>query len=436
MGKAEFSRKFVSKLVMNPLSWSLPIIIWGLLVVISLNENLSLQTVHHEKMAVEEARNILRLVKLTRLWNARHGGVYVPVTETTQPNKYLDTPHRDLVDQDGKKYTMVNPAFMTRQMAELISRDSGVTFHITSLNPIRPANKADDWETHALNLFENGLRSHFEKVLTEKGENQFRYMEPLIVKKPCLKCHEVQGYELGDVRGGISVYFDVSEIYAHHGEKQIEVHRHVLVFVVVSFLILVFLYRTRTHLLELDQIYDQQEMLIKQRTEELEALAITDSLTGLLNRNETARLFEQELVRAQRYEHPFSVFMLDIDFFKSVNDTHGHQVGDQVLTAISHTIREYTRKSDIVGRYGGEEFIIVMPETTGDEALILAERLRAAVQDDCVFITDELSICVTVSIGIANYPQHGTTMDLLIKNADIAMYEAKAAGRNKVVVHR
>ena len=133
-----------------------------------------------------------------------HGGVYVPVSETTQPNPYLKDPQRDVVTLDGQKLTKLNPAYMTRQMSELQRSEYGIQSHITSLNPIRPENEADPWEKNALLAFENGVGEAFE--LTDFGSRKMlRYMAPLFTERACLQCHEAQGYKEGDIRGGISV---------------------------------------------------------------------------------------------------------------------------------------------------------------------------------------------------------------------------------------
>ncbi len=142
-------------------------------------------------------------IEITRSWNAKHGGVYVPVTRETQPNPFLKVPYRDITSkQGGLHLTKINPAFMTRQIAEIAKNENNIQYHITSLNPIRPQNKADDWERTALNMFETGKTQVTQFV---EKDSVYRYMAPLFVKKGCLKCHEEQGYKVDDIRGGISV---------------------------------------------------------------------------------------------------------------------------------------------------------------------------------------------------------------------------------------
>lgn len=156
-------------------------------------------------LAFQTARAFFQQVVITRSWNGRHGGVYVPVNEYTQPNMYLEDQLRDVTTVQNIALTKINPAFMTRQLSEISSKSKGgVHFHITSLNPIRPGNKASDWEKSWLQSFERGEKERG-AFFTDGSGSFFRYMAPLFVKDNCLKCHAKQGYEKGDVRGGISV---------------------------------------------------------------------------------------------------------------------------------------------------------------------------------------------------------------------------------------
>ncbi|MGZ5052871.1 MAG: c-type heme family protein [Methylobacter sp.] len=170
---------------------------------------------HAYQLAAESARNIFRMITLTRQWNAEHGGVYVIVSENTPSNPYLRAPLKDIELANGSRLTMINPSYMTRQIAELAQNDPQlrIQLHITSLKPIRPENKADEWETHALKQFEEGQGEVI--FLENKPDgNQLRYMAPLMVKPACLVCHAEQGYHEGDVRGGISVTLPMATVEA------------------------------------------------------------------------------------------------------------------------------------------------------------------------------------------------------------------------------
>lgn len=157
------------------------------------------------QVARSSADHSYRKDLLYRSWVTRHGGVYAPITPETPPNPYLyDTPERDLVAPSGKKLTLVNPAYMTRQVHELGKKEYGIIGHITSLKPIRQENAPDEWEKKALQSFQEG-RKEVSSIEPLGNETYFRLMRPLVTDVGCLKCHASQGYRVGDIRGGISV---------------------------------------------------------------------------------------------------------------------------------------------------------------------------------------------------------------------------------------
>ncbi len=194
------------------------ILIWTSIIATSFGWNYVLLLSNNQKVVLNKSQAFFEQILVTRAWNAQHGGVYVPVTETTPPNPHLKDPFRDIVSVDGLQLTKLNPSYMTRQISEIDKKNYDLHFHITSLNPIRPENKADEWETTALTLFEEETPEILEVVKTESS-SQYRYMAPLITEKSCLKCHEKQGYKLGDIRGGISISFP-SDMYIKGIGKQ------------------------------------------------------------------------------------------------------------------------------------------------------------------------------------------------------------------------
>lgn len=168
--------------------------------------------------------------------------------------------------------------------------------------------------------------------------------------------------------------------------------------------------------------------------DQLSELATVDSLTGQFNRRETERILEEEVVRAGRYDRQLAVLWVDLDHFKAVNDTWGHAIGDEVLRIVSLRLADSIRTVDTLGRYGGEEFIVVVPETSAGEARDAAERLRRRVATEPVITSAGQAIAMTVSIGVAVYPDHGKTADELCNHADRAMYLAKSQGRDRIAV--
>jgi diguanylate cyclase (GGDEF)-like protein len=190
----------------------------------------------------------------------------------------------------------------------------------------------------------------------------------------------------------------------------------------------------------------RQEIELRKKTEEslrkseelYRQLAITDPLTGIYNRRHFFQLAISELQRSQRYSRPLAVIMMDVDYFKRINDCYGHAVGDQVLQELATLIRRDLRVIDIFARYGGEEFIVLLPETDLRSVSATAERLRGKIAGAPLSI-EQCQIKITISLGATSFsPTKGLhsgkleTIDALIDLADKALYEAKEAGRNRV----
>ena len=163
-----------------------------------------------------------------------------------------------------------------------------------------------------------------------------------------------------------------------------------------------------------------------------EELARIDSLTGVLSRRAVLEALDEEVERAKRHGDGLACLMLDLDRFKTINDRHGHQFGDKALRRIAQVIAELCRAYDHLGRYGGEEFLLILPETRIDGAVAYAERVRQAVEKTALNEGDER---ITLSIGVAEWLTDDGSPDTLIAEADQALFEAKAAGRNQVVAH-
>ncbi len=195
------------------------VLIWIVLMAISFLWDYITVNDNTQNIIKNKAQSSFNQILVTRSWNSLHGGVYVPITEKTQPNPYLKDSLRDVVTTNGLHLTEINPAYMTRQISELDSSEHNLRFHITSLRPLRPANKADKWETKALISFEKGTKEKLDLVKTDTG-NYYRYMAPLFTEKSCLKCHAIQGYKLGDIRGGISITFP-SAVYDKAKKKHL-----------------------------------------------------------------------------------------------------------------------------------------------------------------------------------------------------------------------
>ncbi len=367
------------------------------------------------------ARSHFENIVLARRWNADHGGVYVKKIKGVISNPYLDNP--DIVTTDGMVYTKKNPALMTREISEYANKAGDFAYHITSLKPLNPNNAPDGFEKNALILFEKGIEET-SATETHSGKNVFRYMAPLSVEKGCLVCHAKQGYNVGDVRGGISVSFDISKI-----EKEMKINK-----------ILIAIFSIITVSMLITIIFMVVSKLAKRLTvayQTISHMAITDELTQIYNRRYFHMFFEQEISRSKRYGHSISLIMVDIDHFKLVNDTHGHQIGDDVLIGVVDIVKSATRKADVVARYGGEEIAVILPETDIIGAAGCAEKIRKNIEEKVFVTIKEQPLQVTVSSGVSCLEHIGNAgedeVKNLIKMADDALYQAKEFGRNRVV---
>lgn len=201
---------------------------------------------------------------------------------------------------------------------------------------------------------------------------------------------------------------------------QVFKERFLAVYIAVSVMSFLYAYLRASGELEMAGINDY----LKQSAE-------TDRLTGLPNRNRITDVFYQEVSRFRRTDRSFSMVMMDVDHFKRVNDNHGHVCGDNILIAISTTFRSSLRTQDICARWGGEEFMLVLPDTDLEGARVIAERIRDRIQDTAIMCDDD-RVSVTVSMGVYEY-HSGDDLTECIKSVDAKLYEAKAAGRNRVV---
>jgi diguanylate cyclase (GGDEF)-like protein len=358
------------------------------------------------------ARAYFQNIVITREWNADYGGVYVEKKKGMVSNPYLKDP--DITAVDGKVYTLKNPALMTREISEYAAKEGLFSFHITSLKLLNPHNRPDVFERKALESFEHGTKDVFGRMKVG-GRTYFRYMAPLFVKKSCLQCHEEQGYKIGDVRGGISVAFDIDE-------TEHTLRMNALLLTAIG---------TAATILLLSIIYFFARRLMKKLAKaqrQIREMAITDGLTGLYNSRHAMSRFAEEFAKAGRSGTPLGCIMMDIDYFKAINDTHGHLAGDAVLREVGRLIRESVRIYDIAGRFGGEEFLVVLPDTVPDAAKAVAEKIRELIRK--LPLPDGMHI--TVSAGVAGMREGDACVDDIIRRADAALYIAKKTGRDKV----
>ena len=368
----------------------------------------------------QQAESYANLIVITRHWNARYGGVYVEKKEGVDSNPYLKElgVNPDITTTDGRVFTLRNPAIMTREISELTKENKGVQFHMISVRYLNPENAPDAFERKALEEFERGVQEVWQIDRTGSAP-LYRYVMPLLVEKSCLACHARQGYKLGDIRGGISV-----NVPAEGLDRQIASSRMELIsaaVIAIGLLLGILYFMTWKLVVRLDEVQKR-----------LKHVAITDELTGLKNRRYIMEQLDKEYQRAVRSGAPLSLILLDIDHFKQFNDAYGHAVGDTVLKTVAVEMKTSLRTYDLLGRIGGEEFLIASPGSVLDEAAVLAERILEKIRTTA--ISGSQKIAVTVSAGVTSLGDQDAKADTLMARADTALYMAKQAGRDRVIV--
>jgi len=373
-----------------------------------------------QEQLLKEAKAYSQQITLMRRWIAKHGGIYVEKHSGVSVSPYLKkiSPFKTTIqDQDRKEYILKNPATVTREISEMAREENFFSFHLTSLDPINPLNKPDQFEAESLKKFRQGIKEAYE-FDNQDDEVIFRYITPLPVKESCLACHAAQGYKVGDIRGGISVAIPASGIIGQIKKSKVYIISFAVVVLVLITAIVLFISR---HLINNLQIAEQKLMEIANR----------DFLTGLLNRREGLNRFNEEISKSSRKLQPLSAVLLDIDDFKKINDTHGHLAGDRILQELAETLKIIMRDYDIICRYGGEEFLLVLPDTALLEAVDIANRLRIKVAEMTSEINSNTTVSMTISLGVAQLTGN-EDVNNLIHRVDEALYMAKENGRNRV----
>lgn len=348
-----------------------------------------------------------------RNWANSHGGVYVPPTERTPANPYLNVPERDVITQSGKILTLLNPAYMIREIQLYYGDQYGSKTVITSLNPINPYNIPDEWEQKALESFEIKVEK-YQSLDKINNEPYLKMMVPFIVDENCMKCHAQQGYKVGDIRGGIATYLPMKSFLERQSKRRIELSlTHLIVWLMGLFGFIL----TWRHQKKLDDA-----------GERIQRLALYDSLTHLPNRH----LVNQSL------DAPHSprtgLVLIDIDNFKLLNDTLGHHFGDKLLYAVARRLETHYGSKHFVGRLGGDEFVILLDQLKNNvgmtEQSLISFTQSLLEKMSKPYLIDERDYQVTFSAGCALLDTKSKNPSPLLKYAEVAMYQAKYSGRN------
>lgn len=320
------------------------------------------------------------------------------------------------------------PAHASTLISDRFSQKNMIGFYIRNVSdmPRNPKNQADLYEIEAMEYFRaHPQENEYFKEYPQVGNGFVQYASPIYIQEQCLMCHgtkeetigsiserydDAYNYHIGDLRGVVSVKIPYEDIKSslYKFIKYELMGALFLLLVLIGLMLIVF----KNLFFEL-----------KKSEKEAKAIAHTDALTRLYNRHYLENL---ELSKSEA-----CVAFLDIDYFKKINDTYGHEAGDVVLQEFARLITSQVRSDDIVVRYGGEEFLIIMEGVSYEAAMRKLEAIRGSVEELCVIYKDE-TICVTVSIGFVN-SSIGESLESLIARADQNLYEAKERGRNRVV---
>lgn len=517
-------------------------IIWTLIVVGSFLWSSYNQKQKTVEIVTETARSSFNKDQAYRLWATGHGGVYVEPTEKTPPSPWMaHIPDRDIETKDGKKLTLMNPAYMLREMMDDFSDLYGIKGRIVGIVYLNENNKADPWEEDAIRAFERGVKEKFE-IVEQDGKSSMRLMRPMVMKQGCQKCHGHLGFPNGSIRGavGVSVPLD-PYIELDRGVIWVLFVTHLIIWLLGAGVIFVVVKRTKVSLAEKEEAerevrlsanlfdinldatcitdakgkilrinpayttltgYEKEECLgkypsllksshhnnefyenlwksileegvwegeiwnrkksgevfaawesivavkddngeilyfistfnditdKKEAEERIIHLAHYDVLTDLPNRTLFQETFSHALDLAARHAKRIVLLFLDLDGFKKVNDTLGHQAGDQLLIEIGNRIQNSLRDEDSVCRLGGDEFTIIIEDIGNTEDInVIAEKLLSAISKP--FVISGREFLPSASIGISIYPKDGRDIHTLIQHADTAMYKAKESGKNR-----
>ncbi len=336
---------------------------------------------------------------------------------------------------------LMSRTYIARQIMERLNAERrllGLTpiyFKLASDNPRNPINQADAYELKVLQRFNAGQKGEFREVVEDQGTKWLYLAVPVQANSAsCLKCHGQPEQAPADL---LRRYGNKAGFYEQVGRKRALISIRVPMSGVLDngryqsriMILMTFLSLTAVYLLifAFMRRLDLKHRIILEQNVELERLSVTDPLTGLLNRSGFLKLLEARMQEAIRYGMPLTLAMADIDHFKIVNDRHGYAAGDAVLISFSEVLRSNVRSADVLCRWGGEEFILLLPQQDEAGGMASAEKLRLAVEQASFPLVDNM----TASFGVAAYLPGEAMADWIVR-ADRALYAAKDAGRNLV----
>ena len=378
-----------------------------------------------DSQALATARSIADLVAAPRSWDALHGDVVWVIKDAgvqTDPWLVRIGLSADATATGGRVFTIRDPRHAPDAISAALSAAGGATFRLTSVQPVDPKDAPDVWEAASLASFAAGTTEAWTST-TASGTPVLRYMRPIMTDTSCLTCHGLQGYRGGNVHGAITVTVPLAQ----------QQQRELVNLGLIAGIGLVSMALVWISVLGLVR---EMSRRLKAAQAALVEAATTDELTQVASRRQTMDRLREEIERSRRSGRPLSLVMADIDHFKAVNDTYGHGAGDLVLKEVAARMAGGLRPYDLLGRIGGEEFLIIAPDTDIDGALAIAERARGLVAGDPIGIGDR-AVVVTGSFGVTLIdPVEPVALDRSLARVDSAMYTSKEMGRNRVTVFR
>lgn len=334
--------------------------------------------------------------------------------------------------------------FIARTIKEFLNEERikeglpKIYFKLATDNPRNPINKADTWESNLLKRMNAGEVKEHREVVEKDG---VKYLFAAIPINPsdsgCLVCHGEPGSAPREL---IEQYGDKGGFHEKVGVSRALISMRVPLGSLLASANVVLIWISAATLLALAAIYSMifffihrldrnQQALVKANTE-LQRLSSVDYLTNICNRRSFVDGLDQMINHADRYGNPLSILMIDLDFFKAVNDKYGHSFGDEVLKNLARLISGQIRSTDLFGRWGGEEFVVAMPNQDREKACTVAEKLRATIKEYAF----PKGAHMTISLGVATF-QRGLSREAFIDQADSALYQSKENGRDQVTAY-
>ncbi len=513
---------------MKRLEW-IPMVGWTLVLILVLSWNWVQLTKNTQELARLSLQLSAERDLIFRHWATEHGGVYVPITGQTPPNPYLEHQEQNIMTPSGRHLTLLNPAYMMRQVYDMVLQEYGIYGRLTSLDPINPDNLADSWEEETLKRFSAYGTEELSAIIDMDGKPTLRLMQPFYTEDKCLTCHGMHGHQVGDLHGGISLSTSMEPYLARIRSEQLSLAAgYFLIWLIglggigwatrrvdTSMRIrreseeryrtiventndALYIHDFQGNVFDLNENlcrmlgYRRDELLganmamfdspkemhfsncmaqlvkdgsmvfesthvrkdgsvvpvevsmklvsqdgngiiqgfIRDITERKQAeghiryISFHDSLTGLYNR----AYLEKEMQRLDTERQlPIGIIMADLNGLKLLNDTFGHEVGDEMLKHTAEILKNFCRSEDIIARWGGDEFVIFLPQTTEEDANTICKRINEKCKE-----TSVKDIPLSLALGTAI--KHSTNQELaeILKEADENMYKQKLAESQRI----